>query len=100
MNTIQPIDVAAVERPTGWTGSLEQLREKLSERVPRDDRPKDWPGTGKALANALRRLTPALMTIYGVEILHDNSSHKARTWTVRIAPGSRGASGADGGGSN
>jgi len=90
--------VLLAERPAGWTGTLAQLLDTLNQQVERDDRPKDWPGSGKALANALRRLKPALFAAQGVEILYwpdVTGSNKHRTWTLRTAPSAGADSGAD-----
>jgi hypothetical protein len=88
---------ALAERQGGWTGSLVQMLDTLNHKVTRDARPRGWPESGKALSNAIRRLRPALLTVHGVEVLHDATSHKGRVWYVRVATHGGGASGAHGG---
>lgn len=69
-----------------WTGTVSELREILTARLPHAPRPPEgWPTTAKALGVQLRRLAAALnKTGY---VIRPDTRHKAgRRFTLRKSP--------------
>jgi hypothetical protein len=70
----------------GITGTTTALLGQLNDKAPEDvHRRKEWPTTGRALSNALRRLAPNLRAV-GVDVTFDRSS-KARTIILKTVVG-------------
>jgi hypothetical protein len=69
----------------GWEGTATELLNTLTVREGYEKKaPLGWPKTGKQLANTLRRLEPCLRKL-GVEVEKPSgSSHKSRTWRLRL----------------
>jgi hypothetical protein len=64
-----------------WTGTAEELLARLNKIVDVADRPKGWPGTARALGDALRRIAPPAHAA-GVS-LEFKRSNGSRLWTLR-----------------
>jgi len=64
-----------------WTGTADELLSRLNQIVDIADRPKGWPGTARALGDALRRIAPPAYTA-GVS-LEFKRSNGSRLWTLR-----------------
>lgn len=65
-----------------WTGTAEDLLLKLNAKVAYFDRPKGWPGSPRALADALRRLAPAARGV-GISLDFHRQNAK-RLWTIQV----------------
>ncbi len=61
-----------------WTGTAAALLDGIHMPEPR---PKDWPGTGQAMASLLKRTAPAFRSV-GLEV-HYNEDQRPRTWTLK-----------------
>jgi len=69
---------------TGWTGTATELLERLTRDVPESARRgKDWPGTGRALAGALRRLAAPLRAL-GIDVSFGRAVDRGRTRLIEI----------------
>lgn len=68
-----------------WTGTADELLSRLNRLVDVADRPKGWPGTARALGDALRRIAPPAH-VAGVS-LEFRRSHGVRLWTLCILEG-------------
>ena len=76
-----------------FVGTADELLQRLNKMVDKEDRPKGWPTTARALADALRRMAPPAYAA-GVS-LEFKRSHGTRLWTVQTI--NRANAGADAG---
>lgn len=65
-----------------WTGTADELLSRLNKIVDAADRPKGWPGTARALGDALRRIAPPAHAA-GVN-LEFKRSHGVRLWSLSV----------------
>jgi hypothetical protein len=68
-----------------WVGTADELLSQLNRKVDAADRPKGWPGTARALGDALRRLAPPAHAA-GVSLEFARTKH-ARLWTITVTKG-------------
>jgi hypothetical protein len=68
-----------------WVGTADELLSQLNRKVDAADRPKGWPGTARALGDALRRLAPPAHAA-GVSLDFARTKH-ARLWTITVTKG-------------
>jgi hypothetical protein len=74
----------ALAEAGGWTGTASDLLERLTHDATESARrAKDWPGTGRALAGAIRRLAAPLRAL-GVEVDFTRMPGGARTRLIKI----------------
>ena len=80
----EPLISFAEEQATGrWTGTAAELLSQLNTRYGDKRHPKGWPETARALADALRRLSPALET-HGVTLLFKRGHGGVRLWSIHV----------------
>jgi hypothetical protein len=81
--------IRAVADADGWTGTATGLLERLTRDVPQSARrAKDWPGSGRALAGAIRRLAAPLRGL-GVEVAFTRMSGGSRDRLILIKQNSQ-----------
>lgn len=70
-----------------WEGTAAELRERLGLLPESQSDPRSWPRNAKGMADAVRRVAPALRT-RGIEV-SDRKTDGRKLWRIRVAPGSQ-----------